>query len=79
MTSLNSMLTCQLRPLFIDKFQLLHKTFQPYEHQLQDDLNVHPLDLSKSKMNNLSLQVCIIRRLHSINFTLGRLTGSCGI
>lgn len=68
MTSLNYMLTCQLRTLFTDKFQLLNKTFQPYEHQLQDDLNVHPLDLSKSKMNNLSLTI-IITRLHLINFT----------
>lgn len=53
----------------IDKFQLLDKTSQPYEHQLQDDLNVRPLDLSKSKMNKLSLQVCIITRLYLINFT----------
>lgn len=68
MTTLNYMLTCQLRPLFTDKFQLLDKTFLPYEHQLQDDWNVHPLDLSKSKMNNLS-STSIITRLHSINFT----------
>lgn len=68
MSSLNYMLACQLRPLLTDKFQLLDKTFQPYEHQLQDDLNVHPLDLSKSKMNNLSLK-SIITRLHLINFT----------